>query len=57
MMSGTPLRTIVVALGLFVGGVGVLAIREHLPSLLVSVLVTLDLAAVGYLVVFAWRKR
>jgi len=55
MTRGRPLGYLMVALGLFVGGVGVLAIREHLSALLVSVLVTVDLAAVGYLVVAAWR--
>jgi hypothetical protein len=57
MTRGRPLGVLLTALGLFVAGVGVLAVREHLSPLLLSVLVVADLAAVGYLVVFAWRKR
>jgi hypothetical protein len=57
MTRGWPLGLLLVALGLFVGGVGVLAVREHLPERLVWLLVLGVVAAVAILVGVAWRKR
>lgn len=57
MTRGWPLGFLLVALGLFVGGVGVLAVREHLPERLVWLLVLGVIAAVAILVGVAWRKR
>jgi hypothetical protein len=57
MTRGWPLGLLLVALGLFVGGVGVVAVREHLPELVVWLLALGVLAAVAILVGVAWRKR
>jgi hypothetical protein len=57
MTRGIPLRLLLVALVLFVGGVVVLAIREYLPSTLVWALAAGVLAAVTVLFAVAWQKR
>ena len=57
MTRGIPLRLLLVALGLFVGGVVVLAIREYLPDALVWALAAGVLTAVAVLFAVAWRKR
>ena len=51
------MRFLLLALGLFVCGVGVLAVREQLPTSLVGLVVLGVFAAVVVLVAVAWRKR